>query len=188
MRRFSAVLLGIALGFSAIASAHSGLRFSSPIDGATLGAAPSVVQLTFVEAPEPSLASIRVLDTSGAEYQTGRPWPVAGDPLSLTIAVRPLDRGVYTVHWRVVSAVDGHASAGGFVFGVQMAPTGPATIAADASVSWLEAAGLQTIDHQPAQIVGGARVQARGDLFGKQLEQQLRHGLVSGVGGRRTHT
>ena len=107
------------------AAAHSGLRFASPLEGSTLGAAPTHVQLTFIEHPEPSLSAIRVSDTNGQTFQIGEPELLSGDPLSLTIAVRELPRGVYVVNWRVVSAVDGHATAGAFAFGVLMAPTGP---------------------------------------------------------------
>ena len=38
-----------------------------------------------------------------------------------------LPRGVYVVNWRVVSAVDGHATAGAFAFGVLMAQVRSAT-------------------------------------------------------------
>ena len=41
--------------------------------------------------------------------------------------------------------------------------------------AYLEAARFQAVDHQPAQVFRRARLQARGDLFGKQLEQQLGH-------------
>ena len=61
-----------------------------------------------------------------------------------------------------------------------------------ACLAHLEALGLQAVDHQPAQVVGRARLQARGDLFGKQLEQQLRHmgfrGSSQASIGRRRHT
>jgi copper transport protein len=124
------------------AGAHSGLRFSSPLDGSTLGAAPTDLQLTFVERPEPTLATIRVSDTAGVTYQIGSPEPLADDPLTLRIGVGEMPRGVYTVQWRVVSAIDGHATAGAFAFGVQVAPTGPAAIDnRDASISWLEVGG-----------------------------------------------
>ena len=43
----------------------------------------------------------------------------------------------------------------------------------------LEPARLEAVDHEAAQIVRRARLQAGGDLFGKQLEQQLRHVGVS---------
>ncbi len=116
------------------AGAHSGLRFSSPLDGATLGDAPSHVQLTFVEAPEASLSTIRVVDTSGTAYHAARPETVAGDPLSLLARLRPLGKGVYIVHWRAVSAVDGHASSGAFAFGVLVDPSG-AGVAAETATS-----------------------------------------------------
>ena len=43
----------------------------------------------------------------------------------------------------------------------------------------LEPARLEALDHEAAQIVRRARLQAGGDLFGKKLEQQLRHVGVS---------
>lgn len=137
LRRFVTVLAFIAIACADL-FAHAGLRFSSPLEGATLGDTPSTVQLTLGEKPEPSLSSIHVIDTSGATYDVGRPAPVPGDPLSLSIAVRPLGTGVYTVNWRVVSAVDGHASAGAYVFGVRASPAGVAAPGATSTVSWLE--------------------------------------------------
>ena len=127
-RRRGAVLIAIVATLLCSApqrtGAHSGLRFSSPLDGATLGDPPSHVQLTFVEAPEPSLSTIRVVDTSGTAYHADRPEVVADDPLSLLVRLRPLAKGVYIVHWRAVSAVDGHASSGAFAFGVLVDPSG----------------------------------------------------------------
>ena len=110
--------------------AHAGVRFSDPVAGATLGDTPTEVRLSFWEKPEPSLTDVRVSDTTGAVYQIGRPGPVAGQPLSLAVRVRPLPRGVYTVNWRSVSAVDGHAVAGAYAFGVLVSPVGAATVTA----------------------------------------------------------
>jgi copper transport protein len=107
------------------AGAHAALRLAYPLEGATLGDTPPVVQLSFWEKPEPALSIIRVVDSTGAFYELGRPSPVAGDPLSMAVAVRPLDTGVYQVNWRVVSAVDGHATAGVYAFGIRVLPTGP---------------------------------------------------------------
>ncbi|HEV8337410.1 MAG TPA: copper resistance protein CopC [Candidatus Polarisedimenticolia bacterium] len=109
--------------------AHAGLRLSDPLAGVTLGDTPKAVRLSFTEKPEVSLSVIRVLDTDGVAYQIGRPERIAGDPLSLSLRVRHLDRGIYTVSWRVVSAVDAHATAGAFTFGVRVAPTGSAAAA-----------------------------------------------------------
>jgi copper transport protein len=125
--------------------AHSGLRFSSPIDGATLGDSPEQILLTFVERPEPALSTIRIVDTNGATYETGSPELAPDDPLSLAVAVKPLARGVYIVRWRVVSAVDGHATSGVFTFGVLVAPTAAAQPAVEERESSPAEATARTI-------------------------------------------
>ena len=102
--------------------AHAGARLSDPLEGATLGDTPSLVRLYFSERPEPSLSSIRVLDTDGRAYQIGNPELVADDPLSLSVRVQPLPTGVYIVTWRNLSAVDGHATDGSYAFGVRATP------------------------------------------------------------------
>ncbi len=84
------------------------------------------MRLTFSERPEASLSEIRVLATDGTPEQRGRPVPSGGDPLSLEVPVRQLGKGVYTVSWKVLSAVDGHASEGTFAFGVRVSPSGVA--------------------------------------------------------------
>jgi copper transport protein len=101
---------------------HAGARLSDPLEGATLGDTPSLVRIYFSERPEPSLSSIRVLDTDGRAYQIGNPELVADDPLSLSVRVQPLPTGVYIVTWRNLSAVDGHATDGSYAFGVRATP------------------------------------------------------------------
>ena len=124
-----------------VLSAHAGLRLAYPLEGATLGDTPAAVQLSFWERPEPSLSVIRVLDPAGASYQIGRPSPVAGDPLSLIVPVRPLDRGIYIVSWRILSTVDGHATAGVYAFGVRASPAGTAP----AAISYPPASRLEVL-------------------------------------------
>jgi copper transport protein len=120
-------------------SAHSGLLLSDPLDGATLGDSPEAIRLLFSEAAEPSLSDIRVTDLQGTSYHVGRPERAADDPLALSIRVRPLDRGVYLVAWRIVSAVDGHATAGTYAFGVGADPSAATTPASvRASTPWVE--------------------------------------------------
>jgi copper transport protein len=121
------VLAGVALAMLAPfavapAQAHANLRSSEPANGAVLQTPPSSVVLRFTEAPEPKLALIRVLDTSGTSYERGKPEAVPGDDLALRQAVASLPQGVYTVAWRVVSRTDGHATAGAFAFGVGVSP------------------------------------------------------------------
>jgi methionine-rich copper-binding protein CopC len=156
----AAILCGMS---SENAWAHAGLRASSPASGAALGDTPKAVQLTFWEKPEASLSEIRIFDTGGRAYQVGRGEAVAGSPLSLVVPVRPLERGVYTVSWRTISSIDGHATAGAFAFGVRMKPTGVAWASADASAAasplevvarWLLVVGLVLLLGAAAATVG----------------------------------
>ena len=93
MLRRSIAVFGLVTALSwlnhQVVVAHAALRLAYPLEGATLGDTPTVVQLSFWEKPEPSLSVIRVLDRDGASYQIGPASPVAGDPLSLTVPVRP---------------------------------------------------------------------------------------------------
>jgi copper transport protein len=106
------------------AAGHSGLLRSEPAPDSTLGASPGSVRLTFTEQPEASLSEIRVLDESETPVQTSEPEPVPGDPLTLVVALPQLPRGSYTVAFRAISSVDGHATAGAYAFGVGVPPTG----------------------------------------------------------------
>jgi copper transport protein len=121
--------------------AHGGLRFANPLEGATLGDTPVAVQLTFSERPDPTLSSIQVLDAGGVRHDVGPPAVVPGDSLALAVRVRPLGTGIYTVNWRVVSAIDGHATAGSYAFGVRMSPEAGTTRATAPALSRLEVAG-----------------------------------------------
>jgi copper transport protein len=112
------------------AFAHAGLLRSDPAAGAALGASPTAVRLTFTERPQASLSRLRVLDARGNPVRTA---PPAGSGLTLAGPVPKLPRGLYTVDWRVVSAVDGHASFGKFVFGVGVTPPKGATVATTTS-------------------------------------------------------
>jgi copper transport protein len=138
MTRSSAVAGLLAVLFFGLAPAgawaHAGLQRSDPSAGTRLGATPAAVHLTLSEQPEASLSEINVVATNGTSFDAGPVQAVSGDPLSLSAPVRPLPRGVYTVNWRVVSAIDGHATAGAYSFGVLVSPQ-PGLIAVEASTS-----------------------------------------------------
>jgi copper transport protein len=149
--------VAVVLALAAIAAAgrdahaHAGLRLSDPLEGATLGDSPTAIRLTFSERPDVALSEIRVVSTAGVAYHLGRPVPVAGDPLAISIRLRPLDRAVYTVSWQIVSAVDGHTTTGAYAFGVRADPSRAAAAAAAATPTvslfgvftrWLLIAGL----------------------------------------------
>jgi copper transport protein len=136
--------------------------------GSVVDAAPTKVRLTFSEDAEPSLSTLRVVDVDGVAYEIGPPRRVAGDPKSLEVQLRPLDRRVYTVRWRSVSAVDGHPTAGAFAFGVGVLPTIAAVDGQQSSgpsFSWLELAGRGALLAGLATLLGGSFAGAVG--FGR---------------------
>jgi copper transport protein len=136
--------------------AHAALRLSTPLSGVALGDTPTAVRLTFSEPPDVTLSEIRVVDTAGVAYQLGQPLPTAGDPLSLFVNIKPLDRGVYTVTWRTVSSVDGHASAGTYAFGVRAEPTAGATSTTTPPVSLSEIVARWVLIVGLVMLLGGA--------------------------------
>jgi len=78
--------------------------------------------MSFNEAPDPTLSYIQVLDTSGRHHEVGRATSSPRAPRALSVEVRDMGKGVYTVAWRTVSASDAHRVSGSFEFGVQVAP------------------------------------------------------------------
>lgn len=125
MAAVALLVLGGILGSPRDVDAHALLQSSDPAAGATLGSAPTAVTLTFGEAPDPRLSSVKVLDVGGGDHTSGPVEPVPGQPLQLRVPLGLLTNGTYTVAWRTVSSVDGHVAAGSFAFGVGEAPTVP---------------------------------------------------------------
>lgn len=157
-------LVGLLFGLAQDSAwGHGGLRLSNPGDRATLGASPTAVQLSFSEEPEPSLSVIRVLGRDGTAFELGPPTAVPGDPRALSIRVQDLRQGVYTVSWRIVSAIDGHATAGAYAFGIGVAPQGAAlavpsaeepSSALEVVARWILLAGLAALVGAAAAAVG----------------------------------
>jgi copper transport protein len=102
-------------------AAHANLLRSSPAANASLADPPTRVIIWFTEPVEPQFSEIRVLSAGGARVDNG---DTAGDPTepsAISVSIQPLDDGVYTVAWRNVSRVDGHAVRGSFVFSIGQA-------------------------------------------------------------------
>jgi copper transport protein len=123
---FLAVLLGALTLLSWIAaspvSAHALPVASIPAPGAVLQQPPSSVVISFNEAPDPTLSYIEVLDTNGRHHEIAHAASSPGSPRVLSVEVRDMGKGLYTVAWLTVSASDGHRVSGSFEFGVQVAP------------------------------------------------------------------
>jgi copper transport protein len=110
----------------ATADAHALLIRAVPAVNGTVTQSPQRLLLTFSEPVDPSLSHVQVVDTRGRPVPGVQPsHAVQGDSQQLAVVVsRPLARGVYTVDWQTVSALDGHLAGGAYAFGVGVADVG----------------------------------------------------------------
>ena len=135
-RRLAAALAAVValLAAPAPAYAHGHLTASQPAAGARLTVAPSMLALTFSEAPELAVTSLRLL-LAGADstqvvlgtLQRG------GDAHTVTAAITgPLRAGRYVVYWQMAGA-DGHVTRGNYSFTIAEGAAGLQPLAAKES-------------------------------------------------------
>src|SRR5437763_13273283 len=106
------------LAASAGAWAHANYARSDPAPNAVLDAAPSRVRAWFSEPPRPADSALAVYDAARQAVTSGPTAADPSDPLALSVPLKPLASGVYTVAWHTVSAADGDAASGFFAFAV----------------------------------------------------------------------
>lgn len=99
------------------AQAHAVFLSSAPAAGARIERAPATVTLTFGEAVETSIGSIRVFDAGGAVHSSGPVVHPGGRADQVGVVLRGMASGRYVVAWQVVSA-DSHVVSGAYAFGV----------------------------------------------------------------------
>ncbi len=112
-----ACLLALALQ-SQVAEAHANLIRSEPTANSTLDASPDRITIWFSEPMEAAFSDIQVLNTAGVRVDNE---DSAVDPNDLTVMsvnLPELPDGTYTVAWRNLSTIDGHALRGSFIFSV----------------------------------------------------------------------
>ncbi|MFN2483892.1 MAG: copper resistance protein CopC [Candidatus Limnocylindria bacterium] len=128
---------------AAVAVAHAELESADPPPTSTLPASPAEVRLAFSEPVDSgNLVVTLVARDSGAAVPV--PEPTVSNSGRRVVVVPPeLDAGVYLVHYRAVSAIDGHVVAGEYAF--QVDPDGTAPPLRDTTVSSTENAGLPTV-------------------------------------------
>ncbi len=118
-RAFSIIAAGLLAGAilaPARACAHAFPSAEQPHAGATLQAPPSQVTITFDAPIESLFATLEVLDGAGHNEAAGAP-RLGAKRRELSVALRPLGPGAYTVRWAVV-AEDGHRTEGSYTFTV----------------------------------------------------------------------
>ena len=119
---FFLILLGPFLFAAPPALAHANLLRSDPAANSAQPVSPTIVHLWFSEDVEPSFTSVRVLTPAGAEVDKGDSHRAPNDAKEMDVSVADLPRGLYTVAWNAISAVDGHATSGSFAFTVGDVP------------------------------------------------------------------
>ncbi len=134
-RLFATIALSfsISLLLTAPVFAHALLARSVPEANATLDRVPAQIELFFTETLEPSFSTITVLDSGGAQVDNGDSKLDPADTTHLTVSLRSLPDGVYTVAWKALSAVDGHVTTGSFPFAVGNVDAAALQTAAQAS-------------------------------------------------------
>ncbi len=98
--------------------AHALLMRSLPEANAVLDRTPAQVELFFSEAVDPTFSTIKVLDINGQSVDNDDTRVDSADATHLTVSLRSLPDGIYTVSWKALSATDGHVTLGSFPFAV----------------------------------------------------------------------
>ena len=112
-----AILVGVLVLGTGIASAHATVESSSPTDGESLAACLSCeVSVTFNEAVSTLSGGLSVLNADGNHVDTGTSH-VTNSRTVVTNIDGTLADGTYVATYRVLSA-DGHPVSGSFLFGV----------------------------------------------------------------------
>jgi copper transport protein len=118
-----AVVALAALVFPAAALGHANLLERKPSFGQRVEKTPHAVVLHFDQGVLVVPQSIKVLTARGVSMASGAT-RTADDGRLVTVPVRRLPTGAYTVRWQVTS-LEGHVLSGVFTFGVRVKPPPP---------------------------------------------------------------
>jgi methionine-rich copper-binding protein CopC len=93
----------------------------------TLATLPTTITVTTAEnmKPGPSNSDLFVYGPSGKLISQGDATVALNDPTHMSVAIKPDKTGVYTVHWKTVSADDGDPDEGAFGFTVTSTLSSP---------------------------------------------------------------
>jgi copper resistance protein C len=97
------------------AHAHAFLDHAEPRVGATVSARPVDVKLWFTQDIEPAFSRVKVLDGAGRQVDKADAHVDRAHAGLMSVSLKPLAPGDYTVVWRVVST-DTHVTEGDFAF------------------------------------------------------------------------
>ncbi len=116
---FATILaLFLALTTSRSTYAHAALVRTDPPDSTVLAEAPSQIRLWYNEPISVSFSTFQVLDLEGKPVELTGIHLDELDPQLVILDLPEIEDGVYSIHWHVLSAADGHDTQGYVVFGV----------------------------------------------------------------------
>jgi methionine-rich copper-binding protein CopC len=110
------LMLGVVVGVTPWAGAHSFPERQSPAAGQTLTSSPSEVAIKYDAPIEKLFARLEVLGPEGKNESVTKP-EVSSDGYTLSVKVGTLKPGEYKVEWGVV-CVDTHHTQGSYTFTV----------------------------------------------------------------------
>lgn len=111
------VLMAVTMA-AAAAVPHAGLKSSTPSSKSRLAVVPTVLRLTFTEAPELALARIHLRTAEDKEVSLGPLTLAVKDPATVLAPITgAVSVGLHTVYWEVTGE-DGHPIEGKFTFTV----------------------------------------------------------------------
>lgn len=139
-----------------VALAHARLLRTSPEDGAVLAEPPREVWLWFDEPIAVQFSAAELLDAAGQPVGEVSVRADPADPDVLIATLPTVSGGVYSLAWKIISAVDSHSTQGTLVFGVNQAVEGVARPAAnEVTIPPLEVL-LRTLNYAAlAVMIGG---------------------------------
>jgi copper transport protein len=125
----AAATLLAALAAAPAAFGHATLLSTQPSQDSVVAESPGTVLLRFDEPVEGALGSVRVYNGRAEQVDSGEITRPSPDSVAVPVDER-LDRGTYTVAWRVISA-DSDPISGAFTFHVEEPGPHPAGVAAE---------------------------------------------------------
>ena len=94
------------------------IDYSDPPAGSVIATSPERVTLYLTEALEADFSRIQVLDAAANEVQVGDSQVDPADPTVMSVELKELPEGTYTIIWRALSRVDGHVTSGALPFAI----------------------------------------------------------------------
>jgi copper transport protein len=105
-------------GAPSATQAHALLLNSNPTANQILPTSPQKIELWLTEPVAASLTEIRVLNSAGERVDDGATLIDSNGSLHVQVGLKTLPDGVYVVHWKALSQLDGHITSGVFPFAV----------------------------------------------------------------------